>query len=199
MVARSCHADRTRQLGSQAATVRVASERPGELTAEMLRLGTARVRRARAGDHGDREPDAGLLLRPGRHLPRRARPRARRAGGGRGRRHHRHRRGEGRSRRGGDAPRRRRGARSGFVAEVRAPLPGRRDQRRHLAARGRRGGLRGGRGSAQRRVGRGRSAARGGRRAVRRGAGVHARGRRRAADPAAPGRVRRRDGATSCG
>ena len=75
-----------------------------------------------------------------------------------------------------------------------APPPGRGDQRRHLAARGRRGGLRGGRGSAQRRVGRGRPAAGGGRRAVRRGAGVHARGRRGAADPAAPDRVRRRDG-----
>ena len=39
-----------------------------------------------------------------------------------------------------------------------AALPRRGDQRRHLAARGRRGGLRGGRGSAQRRLGRGRPA-----------------------------------------
>ncbi len=104
--------------------------------------GTTRIRPARAGDHGDREPDAGLLLRPGRDVPRRAGPRARGAGrrGGRGR--HRRRRGEGGARRGGHR-------RGGGPADGRlrgrgaAPPPRRGDQRRHLAARGGRGRVRG--------------------------------------------------------
>lgn len=116
-----------------------------------------------------------------------------RTGGRRGRRDHRHRRRQGR-------PGRARGRSRGGAADGRlrgggpAPPPGRGDQRGHLAARGRRGRVRGRGGRAERRVGRGGSQAGGGRGAPRGRAGVHPRGRGRAADPAAPDPVRGCDG-----
>lgn len=121
-----------------------------------------------------------------------------RAGGRRGCGDHRHRRGQG-------GPGRARGRGRGGPAHGRLrgrgppPLPGRGDQRGHLAARGRRGRVRGRGGPAERRVGRGGPQAGGGRRALRRRPGLHARGRGRAAHPAAPGHVRGRDGGHPAG
>ena len=79
-----------------------------------------------------------------------------------------------------------------FVARGPRGVPAGRHQRRHLAPRGRRGGVRGGRRSDQRRLGRLGSAAGRRRRQLRRGPGVHARRRRRAAHASAPRRLRRR-------
>ncbi len=151
--------------------------------------GQARIRGARAGDHGDREPDPGLLLRPGRHfLNEPALARVEQAvaegaaiidiGGAKA--------GPGDEVSAAEEARRTVGLpsrRSGVG------LPGRRDQRGHLAARGRRGRVRGGRGPAERRVGRRRPPKLAEVAALGTGAGLvctHA-GGARAADPAAPG------------
>ena len=157
------------------------------------RFGTRDARAGPGAGDGDRQPHARLVLRPRRHVRRRRRDGPGRRGGGRGRRHHRHRRGEGgpgrrRRPRRGDPPRgavRRRGAR---------PPPRRRDQRGHVARRGRPGRRRRGRRPAQRHVGGRRSRAGRGGRGARRRHRLLAHRRRGAPQAPAPGALRRRGG-----